>query len=291
MKFILFLLQSIMFRLYAYDSTQTLINVWLSGAAYCDKNDYSTMKLSGEAYGFIYKNTIYDIHTDIQGFVGFIPIYKTIYVVFRGTSSLLNWMSDFEVKQTKYLSYPECDCNIHYGFYRATMNLKNETIRYISQLKTLYSSYNIIITGHSLGAAIAQVLSMELLKEGYNLELYNYGQPRVGDNKYALFVNNKIKNYWRFTHNKDIVPHLPPIEGFKYYHSCREVFEDQYNKLNLCSNINCEDYNCSDQYTLKKTIVNDHYYYIGHRVSCDESTYKQSKRILSNIIIQFIRKL
>ena len=44
-----------------YDSTQLSTCVWLSGAAYCGKEKYPSMKLSGPASGFIYKDTLYDI--------------------------------------------------------------------------------------------------------------------------------------------------------------------------------------------------------------------------------------
>lgn len=262
-----------------YDANQALINVWLSGAAYCDKNTYNKMILSGPATGFIYKKTLYDLKTDLQGYTGIIPTQKRIYVAYRGTSSISNWMSDLEVKQVAYTSYPECNCKIHYGFYQSALNIKNQTLDSLKQLRKEYPTYNIIITGHSYGAAVSQIISMELLKEGIKTEIYNYGQPRIGDKKYADFVNTKINNYWRFTHNKDVVPHLPPIEGFGYYHSCREVFENIDGKLQLCSAIVCEDPKCADQYSTSQTIVDDHYYYLNHRVQCNESTTAQRKSL------------
>jgi len=65
---------------------------------------------------------------------------------------------------------------------------------------------------------------------------------------------------------------VPPIEGFGYLHSCREVFEDINGKLNVCNEENCEDLKCADQYKLTETNSDDHSYYLGHRVSCEEST-------------------
>ena len=111
---------------------------------------------------------------------------------------------------------------------------------------------------------------MELEKEGIETIIYNYGQPRVGDSKYALYVNNIIKEYWRVTHNKDVVPHVPPIE-FNYIHSCRELFEDENGKLNECSSINCEDTKCANQFNIYQTNSNDHIYYLQHRLLCNES--------------------
>lgn len=272
-----------------YDPNQALINVWLSGAAYCDKSTYNKMILAGPATGFIYKKTLYDLKTDLQGYTGIIPSQKIIYVAYRGTSSISNWMSDLEVKQVPYKSYPECNCKIHYGFYLSALNVKNQTLESVTILRKENPNYNLIITGHSYGAAVSQIISMELLKEGIKSEIYNYGQPRIGDKKYADFVNTKLNHYWRFTHNKDIVPHLPPIEGFSYYHSCREVFENIDGKLQMCSDFLCEDPKCADQYSTSQTIVDDHYYYLNHRVQCNESTVTQVKSLF-NIIFSTANK-
>jgi hypothetical protein len=255
-----------------YDLTQLTTGVWLSGAAYCGKDNYKTMKLDGPATGFVYKDTLYDIKTDLQGYTGILSNTKTIYVALRGSSSLINWLDDLEVRLIPYTTFPECNCNVHTGFYKSALGVRNKTIDTVKLLKKIYPTYSLVITGHSYGASVGQLLAMELIKEGINVKLYNYGQPRVGDDKYAAFVNTKINEYWRTTHNKDIVPHVPPITSFGYLHSCREIFEDINGILNICSAINCEDPKCADQYSLSETNADDHSYYLGHRVSCEEST-------------------
>jgi hypothetical protein len=113
---------------------------------------------------------------------------------------------------------------------------------------------------------------MELEKNGIETKLYNFGQPRVGDKKYASFVNTILSTYYRVTHNKDIVPHVPPMDGFHYFHSCIEIFEDGNGKLSQCSEVNCEDPKCADQYKLTETNTEDHSFYLGHPMSCQNST-------------------
>ena len=254
-----------------YDSTQLLNGVWLSGAAYCGKDNYKTMKVGGPATGFVYHDTLHDSKTDIQGYTGILSSSKTIYVVLRGSSSLMNWLDDFEIRQVSYNSYPECNCKVHNGFYRSSMGITNKTLDSVNILRKKYPSYSVVVTGHSYGAAVGQLLALELEKSGVTVELYNYGQPRVGDDKYADFVNTKIKDLWRTTHNKDIVPHVPPMDVFGYKHSCREIFEDSAGKLTVCSEVDCEDPKCSDQFKLYQTNGDDHTYYLKHAVSCEES--------------------
>jgi hypothetical protein len=254
------------------DYTQLTTSVWLSGAAYCGKEQYASMKVGGPATGFIYKDTLYDSKTDLQGYIGILPSTRSIYVVIRGSSSIMNWLDDFEVRRVTYTTYPECECTVHNGFYRSALGVSNYTINTVKTLQKTYPSYSIVVTGHSYGASCGQLLAMELERNGIKTKLYDFGQPRVGDSKYATFVNAIISEYWRATHNKDTVPHVPPIDGFGYYHSCREVFEDADGNLKECSETDCEDPKCADQYSLIKTDTDDHLYYLGHRVSCEEST-------------------
>lgn len=259
----------------SYDPTQLNTGVWLSGAAYCGKDKYNTMKLGGPATGFIYNETLYDINTDLQGYIGILPTTKSIYVVLRGSSSVRNWLDDLEIKLVPYNSFPECNCKVHYGFYNSALAVASKTIETVKQLQIQYSDYSVVVTGHSYAASTGQLLAMELVKYGIEVKLYNYGQPRVGDAIYATFVNTQITEYYRTTHNQDIVPHVPPIEVLGYLHSCREIFEDYAGKLTLCSATNCEDPTCADQFSLAQTNGYDHLYYLGHSISCNESTVMQ----------------
>jgi predicted lipase len=255
----------------SYDPNEALRCVWLSGAAYCGKDKYYTMKVGGPATGLVVQDILYDKKTDLQGYTGTLSKYSNIYVVIRGSSSVMNWLDDFEVRKVPYITYPECGCQVHNGFYKSATNVKNDTVAAVKRLKSRFPSYSVIVTGHSYGASCSQLLAMELEKAGISTTIYNYGQPRVGDTKYAGFANTIVPNYWRFTHNKDVVPHVPPTE-MGYLHSCREVFEDANGYLNLCSDVSCEDPKCADQYPLSKTNADDHTTYLNHPVSCSAST-------------------
>lgn len=253
----------------SFNITQLEIGVWLSGAAYCDKSEYPTMNLAGPADGFIYKETLYDPKTDLNGYIGVLPSTRTIYVVIRGTNSLLNWVDDLEVRFTP---YADCDCNVHTGFYNSVLQIANKTRYTIRFLKARYPFYSIISTGHSYGAATSALLALEIQKDGFPVDIYNYGQPRIGDAAFSQYANSQIKNYWRTTHDKDMVPHLPPTDPFLYKHSTTEIFEDEMHELHICSFTNGEDPECSAQYSLKQTNTDDHSYYLEHFFDCSAST-------------------
>ena len=93
-------------------------------------------------------------------------------------------------------------------------------------------SYQIWVTGHSLGAAMASLASAWLAYHNIapreNIILYTFGMPRVGDYKYAMQHDKLVKNSWRVVNYDDIVPHLPPliepdITSGPYHHGV-EVF-------------------------------------------------------------------
>ena len=76
--------------------------------------------------------------------------------------------------------------------------------------------YNISITGHSLGAGLASLFSFVLLSYGYESSIsgvYTYGQPLVGNRRYAEILNRKLGNrIHRWVNHSDIVTRIPVIE-------------------------------------------------------------------------------
>lgn len=135
----------------------------------------------------------------------------------------------------------------------------------VNTLKGKFPSYSVKVTGHSLGAALALLTSLDLLHSGVANTVYNFGQPRAGDDKFAAFSSAKIST-WRVTHNKDTVPHIP-YNSMGFYHGCQEEFENASGAMKACNN-GCEDTSCAAQYPFVQTNVDDHLTYLGLGVNC-----------------------
>ena len=86
---------------------------------------------------------------------------------------------------------------------------------------------------------------MDLKSAGYEVSVYNYGQPRIGNKAYAEFCDKFIDEQYRHVHYKDIVPHSP-AEDMSFRHSTTEVYEDSDGSVRLCSSTNGEDSSCSN---------------------------------------------
>lgn len=67
-----------------------------------------------------------------------------------------------------------------------------------------YPDFRVVITGHSLGGALASLTAASFVFNGVastdNLFLYTFGMPRVGDKDYALAHDRLIQNSWRVVH-------------------------------------------------------------------------------------------
>jgi hypothetical protein len=84
------------------------------------------------------------------------------------------------------------------------------------------------VVGHSMGGALAHLCALDLATRfgpevGSRTHLYTFGAPRVGNEPFARFSRGRVASYWRFTHERDIVPSVPPqLMGF--HHAAREVW-------------------------------------------------------------------
>lgn len=96
-------------------------------------------------------------------------------------------------------------------------------------------------------------------------EFYNFGSPRVGDNKFIAWFNDLYGHDHfkaRVTHHKDPVPHLP-FQDWGFHHVNTEVFYKATKKDGyvVCNDNQGEDKSCSDQYRLDTSVLDHVSYY------------------------------
>jgi len=264
--FMVAMLSLVVAELNATDTTQT--SLWLSSAAYCAKESYLSRTYKGPSTGFVGTYVIYDSKSDTTGYIGYMPSEKKIYVVFRGSSSTKNWISDLDALKETYSSYPECNCQVHKGFYDAEQRVISNVIAEVKRLQSSLSGYSVTVTGHSLGAALSHLAVMDITKAGITANVINFGMPRVGTPQYSAFAASKVTSTKRYVHNKDQVPHLPFEEKMTFKHVCTEFFENSSGSVKQCD-ASCEDPSCGDQFAFSQTNWDDHGIYLGLVMGCN----------------------
>lgn len=138
-----------------YDWRTANSTVALSALAYCGNETIMAGHYNDSFFvnDFIPSNLIYNKQYDVNGFIGVSNSEKAIYVVFRGSMTITNWLDDFETLMT---SYPLCaQCSVHAGFYYSAQSVKNDVIAWVQDLQKQFPSYDVVVTGHSLGDFIS----------------------------------------------------------------------------------------------------------------------------------------
>ncbi|GMY27661.1 lipase-like [Fagus crenata] len=264
-----------------YNHTLATILVEYASAVYLsDLTDLFTWTCSrcdGLTKGFEIIELVVDIQHCLQGFVGVAKDLNAIVIAFRGTQehSIMNWIEDLYWKQLD-LKYPGMsDAMVHRGFYYAYHNttLRPAVLNAVKRAKESYGDIPIMVTGHSMGGAMASFCGLDLKvnHEAQNVQVMTFGQPRIGNAAFASCYSKIVPNTIRVTNEHDIVPHLPPYYSYfpqkTYHHFPREVWLYNIGLGSLVYNIekvcDCtgEDPSCSRSVT--GTSISDHLVYYG----------------------------
>jgi predicted lipase len=82
---------------------------------------------------------------------------------------------------------------VHSGFYVAYKGVSSLVRTEVDRLLGLYKTAKLVITGHSLGGAMAVLCALEMKEVHGKVDyVYTYGQPRVGNSNFASFYQVRI---------------------------------------------------------------------------------------------------
>ena len=245
---------------YDEDITKTALNI--SQSAYCMSylDDWTCVTCMNTN---IFETKIIKDHELV--IVGYNKIYDSIFVGFRGSSNIQNWLDNLQFSHTS--PYDDNLISVEKGFYKIYNSLQQLLYDTIDELSLKYDTTNILITGHSLGGAIASLFAFDIYYYSFPYQitsLITFGSPRVGNNYFSEYMYSFPFTSYRITHYYDIVPHVPE-QLLNYKHISQEIW---YNKNNtdylICQDENEEDPNCSNSCApFQCTSINDHFNYIN----------------------------
>lgn len=162
----------------------------------------------------------------------------TIVLSFRGSepSSFRDWITtDLDHELVSAFGIGNSKVKVHNGFFTAMNSIWSEVHDLIlARWKMLVDLNNkeprILITGHSLGGALANMTAatfarfVELENSEHhdtnrailaNLCIHTFGQPRIGDKDFRKWYNSfevLENNTFRHVNDRDLIPRIPPRE-------------------------------------------------------------------------------
>jgi len=140
----------------------------------------------------------------------------TQYIVFRGSSSIFDFISDFDFLQIPLDGYPiEENIRIHRGFYMQFKSVRDKLFADIDPNKKL------VFCGHSLASSCATIAALYYgsLHKETDITCITFGSPRIGNSGFVNLYNSIVKNTLRFITEKDIVP-VMSLPIYDYIHVC-----------------------------------------------------------------------
>ncbi|MFN5160742.1 MAG: lipase family protein [Cyanobacteriota bacterium] len=127
-----------------------------------------------------------------------------VLVCFRGTESTADWLSNLNVlsKHVDALDGP-----VHAGFWDQFESLRPK----LESLMETRRQLPLLVTGHSLGGAIAALAAATWAPSRTLRALYTYGQPAVARGSALDHLADAVAGrYHRLVNDADIVPRVPP---------------------------------------------------------------------------------
>jgi len=150
----------------------------------------------------------------------------TIYLVFRGTVTISEWIDDAQLSQVLY-PFLDQGGQTEQGFTKVYQSIEPDILATIQGLSQQGGFTKLLVTGHSLGGALAGLAAPDLVHQTSfsNLVMYSFAGPRVGDPKFAEDTyGNNVKTSWRVVNTNDLVPKLPEATTVVFINNQPKVF-------------------------------------------------------------------
>ncbi|DBA98954.1 TPA: hypothetical protein ACH3X1_014695 [Trebouxia sp. C0004] len=185
-----------------------------------------TIHKGKELYGLESHELLWEQKHDTKCLMGFGP--DTILLAFRGTASLKNASADIQAWQVVHpplrgRCWTGQQPRVHAGFLKSWLagNLKAKVVSTV--LKVLHHQKKsptikrILVTGHSLGGALANLCAFDIaaaIKEAgasaeggqtITVSCYTFGAPRTGNSAFRSEYNALVPESWAVINDQDVV--------------------------------------------------------------------------------------
>jgi len=253
----------------AYDLAEAKQALFYSYSAYCPLDairSWSCFWCKKTAQPPKVVGTAYDPETNIFGYV--VISQPIIWISFRGTQSdsAANWFMNLQANLVPFQA--NMSVKVHEGISNGWYAVKNQTLALFNQAKKACPQCRMIMTGHSLGAALSTLAfaDMRPLLPAQS-KLLTFGSPRIGNADWATLFKTGFESY-RVTCKTDPISCLPPLWlSPSYHHIPREVWypSNDLKDQRICDNSG-EDRTCQWSIPTRYN-SSDHGAFLGYNYS------------------------
>ena len=199
--------------------------------------------------------------------------YHVICAVFKGTTTVHDYITDRKAKYD--------------GFYDAGKNCVNSLKKYMEGIKGAVKDNTILfITGHSLGAATANVVG-RLSREYVNdkrIFVYTYASPNY-ETEGEWKDGKTYSNFHCFTNVDDGITTVPKTKAPRYFAKIGEEHLFNYNELEKDQK---KRFGRVYEYIKEETFEEDKYFFGVPLRKMESSTHKAYKNHISRTYLSFI---
>ena len=148
------------------------------------------------------------VESNIFGLVAFNAATSTAIVAFRGTQDATDWIHDVDAIPVDYIAVPKTGL-VHAGFQLVYEHVRQSVAALLQKCQGVK---NILITGHSLGGAVAMLSAFDIavnITPGITPSLCTLAGPRAADPGFRDKFNAKFPDFTRVVNFMDVVPQVP----------------------------------------------------------------------------------
>lgn len=127
----------------------------------------------------------------------------TLFITIKGTDSFRDMLTDVNVYLVK---FEGTHYRAHSGFVDDYQLARETVLDAVAAAST-----RVVVTGHSLGGAVATLLAVAIREHHPTLPLsvYTFGSPKVCCRPLAKHHNRIVATTYRFVNDRDLVPRVP----------------------------------------------------------------------------------
>ena len=172
-----------------------------------DKDTHGTLIENAHTDAQVYVQDCPDLHRNLK--------YDKI-ISFRGTSSKADIFADLQIyrRVPKFFRRSKIFGRVHSGFLTQYESVRDQ----VHLMANVHASTRVMVTGHSLGGALATLCALDLAVTNPSLDVdcITFGSPRVGCRRFAKLFTDRVHKHVRCVHNSDLITMIPIAFRFEH---------------------------------------------------------------------------